>query len=42
MQAGNKLFYRLQITTLDDKKHIAATKLDNLSLARHLVDLLAR
>ena len=42
MQAGNKLFYRVQISTLDDKKHIAATKLDNLSLARHIVDLLVR
>ena len=42
MQSGNKLFYRLQITTQDDKKFIAATKLDNLSLARHVVDLLTR
>jgi len=41
MQAGNKLFYRIQITTVDDKKHIAATKLDSLSLARHVIDLLA-
>lgn len=40
MQSGNKLFYRIQIRTRDDKKHIAATKLDNLSLARHIVDLL--
>jgi hypothetical protein len=41
MQAGNKLFYRIQITTQDDKQHIAATKLDSLSLARRIIDLLA-
>jgi hypothetical protein len=41
MQAGNKLFYRIQLTTQDDKKHIAATKLDSLSLARRVIDLLA-
>ena len=40
MQSGNKLFYRIQITTRDGKKHIAATKLDSLSLARHVVDLM--
>ena len=40
MQSGNKLFYRVQITTVDSKKHIAATKLDNLSLARALIDKL--
>jgi hypothetical protein len=37
MQSGNKLFYRIQITTQDDKKHTAATKLDNLSLAREVI-----
>lgn len=41
MQAGNKLFYRIQIATVDDRKHIAATKMDSLSLARHVIDLLA-
>lgn len=40
MQSGNKLFYRIQITTRDDKKHIAATKLDNLSLAREVIERL--
>lgn len=42
MQAGNKLFYRIQITTRDNKMRIAATKLDNLTLARHIVDLLTQ
>ena len=38
MQSGNKLYYRVQVTTLDDKKHIAATKLENLSLAQALIE----
>lgn len=42
MQAGDKLFYRVQITTHDDKRYIAATKLDSLSLTRHIIDLMAR
>jgi hypothetical protein len=37
MQSGNKLFYRIQIITQDEKKHIAATKLDNLSLAKEVI-----
>jgi hypothetical protein len=40
MQSGNKLFYRIQIVTQDDKKHIAATKLDNLSLAKAVIQRL--
>ena len=40
MQSGNKLFYRIQIITQDDKKHIAATKLDNLSLAQAVIEKL--
>ncbi len=41
MQSGNKLYYRIQITTVDDKKHVAATKLDNLSLARQVIERLS-
>ena len=40
MQSGNKLYYRIQITTADDKKYIAATKLENLSLAKALIEKL--
>jgi len=40
MQSGQKLYYRIQITTLDDGTNIAATKLENLSLARALIDRL--
>jgi len=40
MQSGNKLFYRIQIITQDDKKLVAATKLDNLSLAQAVIERL--
>ncbi len=40
MQSGNKLFYRIQIITRDEKKYIAATKLDNLSLSQAVIERL--
>lgn len=40
MQSGNKLFYRIQIRTHEDKTYIAATKLDNLSLAHAILEKL--
>jgi hypothetical protein len=40
MQSGSKLFYRVRIASRDGRKVIAATKLDHLSLARHIVDLM--
>jgi hypothetical protein len=38
MQAGNKLYYRIEVTTLDGKKHLAASKLGGLTLARQVVE----
>lgn len=40
MQSGNKLYYRIQIITRDEKKYIAATKLDNLSLSQAVIERL--
>ncbi|MGB5878627.1 MAG: DUF3592 domain-containing protein [Thermoanaerobaculia bacterium] len=38
MQAGNKLYYRIEVTTQDGKKHLAASKLGGLTLARQVVE----
>ncbi len=38
MQAGNKLYYRIQVSTQDGKKHLAASKLGGLTLARQVVE----
>ena len=38
MQSGKKLFYRVVVETTDGKSHLAATKLDNLSVARRVVE----
>ena len=38
MQAGNKLYYRIEVSTQDGKKHMAASKLGGLTLARQVVE----
>lgn len=38
MQSGKKLFYRVVVETADGKSHLAATKLDNLSVARRVIE----
>jgi hypothetical protein len=38
MQAGDKLYYRIEVTTQDGKKHLAASKLGGLTLARQVVE----
>jgi hypothetical protein len=38
MQAGNKLYYRIEVTTQGGKKHMAASKLGGLTLARQIVE----
>lgn len=38
LQAGNRLFYRLRVGTRDGKNYVAATKLDDLSVARRVID----
>ena len=37
MQAGNHLYYRIQMTTRDKKKHTLATQLQSLQLAQSLI-----
>ncbi len=38
MQSGKKLFYRVVVETSDGKSHLAATKLENLSVARKVIE----
>lgn len=38
MQSGKKLYYRVVVETADGKSHLAATKLDNLSVARRVIE----
>jgi hypothetical protein len=38
MQSGKKLFYRVVVETADGKSHLAATKLNNLSVARRVIE----
>ena len=42
MQSGKRLFYRIQVSTSDNKTHLAASKIDNLSLARYVIELLSQ
>jgi hypothetical protein len=37
MQAGKKLYYRIQVETEDGKKHVAATKIGELTVARQII-----
>jgi predicted aspartyl protease len=41
MQSGKKLYYRVVVETADGKSHLAATKLDNLSIARRVIEELS-
>lgn len=40
MQSGKRLFYQIHVDTADGRTHVAATKIDNLSLAREIIELL--
>lgn len=37
MQAGNHLYYRIQMSVLNGERYIVASQLDSLDLAEHLI-----
>ena len=37
MQAGNHLYYRIQLSVSNGDRHIVASQLDSLDLAEHLI-----
>ena len=37
MQAGNHLYYRIQMSVLNGDRYIVASQLDSLDLAQHLI-----
>ena len=37
MQAGNHLYYRIQMSVLSGDRYIVASQLDSLDLAEHLI-----